>query len=470
MAFNATAVWRCRTGGNDANGGGYDPGISGAGTDYSQQDAAQAAWTTALSMAGTSTLTDSGASGLFTSAMVGNAVNVNSLFYFITGFTNSNNVTVDRSDTFSNESGKVGGGLLTFAKILNSTNATNAKVVPGNTVYLRHGTGTTSSPDYSFAGRITIVNGSSTSGGYISIIGENGMPILSNTSNDLFFLSNSDIIFKNIYCFNKAGTANAWFWSCSNILSTGCVYDMNGLGQSVSNSGSGFVFVGNEINGNCTSSVAGNGTLTIGSNGALAIGNYIHDTGDTALSLNAWATINYNIISKMHGTGAAACDILVNSASFTINIMNNTCDGGAGDGIRIAAQADAQAVNIYNNIISNHTGGSKYGINVVSGSTALTDLIKGLVDYNCLYNNTNNYGNISAGAHDITSDPKYTGTGDFRLQSSSPCIGAGYPGVFLNGGNNQGYTTMGALTPQVTGGGASGPAGTARIIQNIGTY
>ena len=42
MAINATAIWRVRPSGNNANGGGYDPGIAGAATDYSQQNAAQA--------------------------------------------------------------------------------------------------------------------------------------------------------------------------------------------------------------------------------------------------------------------------------------------------------------------------------------------------------------------------------------------------------------------------------------------
>jgi hypothetical protein len=120
MAIGAGAVWEYQTGGNQNNGGGYDSTISGAGTDYSQQVTAALASSDLACTTGTSTLTS--ANGGFTSAMVGNAINIVSGtnftagFYFITGYTDGNTVTLDRSpvggSSGSSGVGNVGGCLL----------------------------------------------------------------------------------------------------------------------------------------------------------------------------------------------------------------------------------------------------------------------------------------------------------------------------------------------------------------------
>jgi hypothetical protein len=103
MAKGAAAVWEVRPPavGSDTNGGGYDSIISGAGTDYSLQNAAQVSVTDAVTN-GTTTVTSATAG--FTSAMVGNACylsggtgSVAADRYFVTGFTNSTTITVDRS-------------------------------------------------------------------------------------------------------------------------------------------------------------------------------------------------------------------------------------------------------------------------------------------------------------------------------------------------------------------------------------
>src|SRR5271170_2466310 len=100
MAVNATAIWRVRPSGSNTNGGGYDPGISGAATAYSKQNTAQATGTLGTSTAST-TFTDAG--GAFTSAMVGNALWIASGAgftvgaYFITAFGSSTSVTLDRA-------------------------------------------------------------------------------------------------------------------------------------------------------------------------------------------------------------------------------------------------------------------------------------------------------------------------------------------------------------------------------------
>lgn len=72
MAFTSTVVWECRRTGSDSNGGGFD--ASSSGTDYSQQDSPQVAYTD-LAIGSTDTQFTSAANPP-TSAHVGNVVNV----------------------------------------------------------------------------------------------------------------------------------------------------------------------------------------------------------------------------------------------------------------------------------------------------------------------------------------------------------------------------------------------------------
>jgi hypothetical protein len=78
MAISAATVWRIRPGGDDTNGAAYDATISGAGTDYSQQDAAQLSLTDLICQASddASRLKLRSATGGFTSAMIGNAIRI----------------------------------------------------------------------------------------------------------------------------------------------------------------------------------------------------------------------------------------------------------------------------------------------------------------------------------------------------------------------------------------------------------
>src|SRR3990170_5685443 len=73
MALPATTVWEVRTDGNDANGGGFVTGASG--TDYSQQAAAQIAYTDMV-IDGTTNTKFTSAANPVTAAHVGNIVNV----------------------------------------------------------------------------------------------------------------------------------------------------------------------------------------------------------------------------------------------------------------------------------------------------------------------------------------------------------------------------------------------------------
>lgn len=129
MAIAASTNWDVRVDGSDDNGGGFD--IASAGTNYVKQTAAQLTVTDA---GATGTTNLSSATGGFTSAMVGNIVNVvGQGRRQITAFVNANNVTCDAAwGTFSGATAKVGGALLSPALALGS------KVV-GNTIHIKKG-------------------------------------------------------------------------------------------------------------------------------------------------------------------------------------------------------------------------------------------------------------------------------------------------------------------------------------------
>lgn len=164
MAVNATAIWSCRPGGSDTNGAAYDLGISGAGTNYSKQNAAQLSLTD-LASAGSGSNDVTSATGGFTAAMIGNAMYITGTGfttgrYFITARAATGTVTLDRTpassaSAASGGTGNVGGAALTPMAVAASTgnmvggnfldayspNPTNSKIRTTTTSALS-GTGT----------------------------------------------------------------------------------------------------------------------------------------------------------------------------------------------------------------------------------------------------------------------------------------------------------------------------------------
>lgn len=144
MSLSANTVMEVRQGGDDTNGGGFVTGASG--TDYSQQDSAQLSLTDLATSGAVTTLTSS--TGGFTSAMIGNLIyiasgtNFDAGFYEITGHTDTNTVTLDRTPSSggagSGGSGKVGGALGTPGMLTDVpwTNGMKAWVKHNATAYL----------------------------------------------------------------------------------------------------------------------------------------------------------------------------------------------------------------------------------------------------------------------------------------------------------------------------------------------
>ncbi len=113
------------------------------------------------------------------------------------------------------------------------------------------------------------------------------------------------------------------------------------------------------------------------------------------------------------------------------NIIMNTKNG-------IKIQGDAQPLIINNTIVNNIDNGLLAGGN--SPATILNNIIAynlvagismnggaiDLLEYNCVFGNTADYDNISAGENDISEDPLFASADDFHLQEASPCKNTGY--------------------------------------------
>jgi len=150
MSVAKTTVYNVQTDGDDLNGGGFNSASSG--TNYSLQTSAQLSLSDcATSGSGVATLTS--ALGGFTSAMVGNIIqlssgtNLTTGWYEITAYTDTNTVTLDRAPDdgvggVSLAVGKVGGALASL-KLL--SRASDNDLNDGNTVFVKSGTYTVDS-------------------------------------------------------------------------------------------------------------------------------------------------------------------------------------------------------------------------------------------------------------------------------------------------------------------------------------
>ncbi|MFH1811779.1 MAG: right-handed parallel beta-helix repeat-containing protein [Pseudomonadota bacterium] len=152
-------------------------------------------------------------------------------------------------------------------------------------------------------------------------------------------------------------------------------------------------------------------------------GNTVLDCSTTACLRFADGTGPAEVVSNLFA--GATVPLIATSSATGLRILHNTLHGSSNYGLSLGGSGHE----VKNNIFSANTYGA---ICDTSGLTASSN------DYNAFFNN----GLASAcpdtrGAHVVLADPKYVnaGTGDFRLQSSSPCIDAGIDlGFDLNGG------------------------------------
>ncbi len=221
MAKPAGTVCEVRTTGSNANGGGFCPTQLNAGTDYTQQNAAQLSLTDVVTD-GSTTVTS--ATGGFTTAMIGNLINIAGTTYMITDRSSSNSITTDAGPgAASGQTAKVGGAWA-------DPGYACGQIVGGNQVWVKAGTyvvttvtpnvaggtmsppaGTLASPTH-FEGYNTI-RGDKGTKPYIdaSLIGTNPLFNLSNTYTEIdnFQLASAYMCAELNGDFSKAYRVNA---------------------------------------------------------------------------------------------------------------------------------------------------------------------------------------------------------------------------------------------------------------------
>jgi hypothetical protein len=466
MTVNATAVYRVRTGGNNANGGGFDPTISGAGTDYSQQDAAQ--WSSSSVTSSSTTCTDNNSQGTLTTAMIGNVVWLSGAAYFILTVPTANTFTVDRAPTVAAVAAKIGG-----AWANPWTNLTgSAWIVPGCTIYVRgSGSDAPSAADYTSTSFVQLPAGS-TSVGRIRLLSENGRPQINSAG--LLYQSNNFWWFEGFkvkLTSASNGRIIGWGGTPAGHVFKNVVVDQNNFDCPL-NLDAGNVYI------NCIiySSVAISGGA-----GTSAAFDLSPNFGSTAIGCVAF---NVKGIGFALVDGAAAINcIAANGAGDGVTVTSSrtdmpmrvigcTIDANAGHGINLLTDDAVLMAVIANNIVRNHTSASKYGIFANNTRTAaVNDRIKGFADYNDLYNNNGAAGGGWQGMSDaqpagnsqnLNLDPQFTnpsttiGAADYSIGTNLKA--KGLPGSFNPASimATVGYMDMGAVQRQEpTGGGTT---------------
>ncbi len=460
MAFAATVTWDVRTTGSDSNGGGFDP-ISGTpGTNYSVQDSPQITYTD-LVIDGTTNTKCTSAGNPFTSAHVGNVINITSG----TGFTvqrvqvmsvTGSAATVDKSlGTLSSTggNGKLGGGLQTIA-------TANGLCVAGNSVYIKSGT-------YTLTTAVAISVTTFFWSGYQTTHGDNGTrPLITTSTNSTILVTTSASTgvqsFTNISFSNTAGTRAAMLQQVtqhaagSTWVLSGCIIDGFTKALDSSNNGAawdvGFITLdGCEVK-NCTASgvdCTSSATVSLVSiNGCYFHGNAANISTDTA---GVFIAIN-SIFSGTTGDGIGpstpyvficGCTSYGNSNGIALSgtvtgemfLMNNICYGNTTRGITSSSAGNNTA---YGALVSkcNAYGGNGTNLNNWTGST----------------------GDVVLSANPFTN----SAGGDFSLNNTAgggaACRGAGYIGAFP-GGTSTGAPDIGAVQQSTSGGGSGGNSG-----------
>jgi len=424
MAILATAVWEVRpTNGDNTFGGGYDAGIAGAGTDYSQQTAAQLSLTDLVSTAST---TITSVTGGFTTAMIGNALRLNSGtgatvgFYFITASPDANTITVDRaSGTYADGAGKIGGATKSLSGQTTTTLA--ASLVGDNFAHIKNEAwdeSATLSVSTASGTKITIegynaARGDAPTGTNRPLNDRNsaGVPLtITGTGYHIRHLR-----FTRSSAQGVTGSGTAWFYNC----------------QSYNNVTSGFAttgtynYIGCESNNNTTTG------FDIGNTSSSLFGCYSHDNTTTGLSgVGGSPSIHQNIFEANASHGLSF------SSGPALRMSNNTIDGNTGastDGLNFGSLT-ASLVCI-NNIFSNN---GRDGVRATDGDVAFAA-------NNCFFGNAGVARTLfTIGINDVTSDPAFTdrANGDFSVGANMKALG--FPNLFP-GGLSTSYLDIGAV-------------------------
>jgi hypothetical protein len=470
-AIAGTAQWDVRTTGNDANGGAFDPSVAIPGTDYSQQNSAQVAFTD-LVIGGTTTQVTSAANPFATCTAgvgyCGNLINITGGAGCTTGWyevlsTSTITATLDRSagTAASVCTGNLGGSLLTIQQA-------NTNSVTQNTINIQSGT-------YTFTSTMTVLQPYITFIGYGTTHGDNGTrPLITTATNstDLFYTTNSGTgvqTWQNISFSNTATTrgtginqhtadgAMQW-WVLKNDI-------FDGFTKTIDSDNAGATFyvchiaiIGTEIKNAQTFGVRM--SLSGGCTGQslLIYGSYFHGNSQDVSLIQAGTQTSAQVVGNIFA-GASGSSSSVNFNTIeSVTVVANTFYGAATNALTLTIGTSVNCV-IQNNIFYGNNGA------IGGGSvTAPNSNVANLIAANNAYGSTDTNSNFADNASKITLSTSpfvNAASGNFALNSTAGggvlLAGKGFPQVY-------GTTTL--STPSV--GAVQGSSGITVPVGNFG--
>lgn len=435
MAIDATVVWEMRTDGSNSNGGGFKPGASG--TDYSQQNAAQYALTSATSAGAGAVILHASAAA----DMVGNILKVVSGTNFTVGWYEiisvvvGVSITVDRDVTTgigANGVVNVGGA------VFSDSDDFYEQLIGGQTVWVKSGT-------YTQTASLAVSNTSPSSSLPVKISGYN----VSRGDNPTG--SNRPVFNCATFTFNFTSDD----WRFRDIITTGTLSTVATMGTSrfynvkfVNTSGTAARAA---VRSNNTKSPVYTyceftSTLGIGCTNSTAIEGgrfffcYFHDGTHGFYGSNVSLCEFLNcLFVNLSSAGIATANILTGGG-----IIGCTFVGNGSTGTAIDIEGTASYCTIRNNIFYNWNFGIEWASGYVNGE--LTD-----EDFNDFFNNGTDVVNIIKGDNDLALDPQFTdaGGGDYSIGTNLKAKGfpSGFPGL----STTTSYFDIGAVQRQESG-------------------
>jgi hypothetical protein len=481
---SAATVWEFRTtgnGGNDANGGGFDPTTPSVGTDYTQQSTVQYALTGLTS----STFPTNTINCVTASVdMIGNYIQITGGTNFVVGFYRIASVVAGVSFTVDNGSaanavitangasgtGNIGGALTRLDKICGTTPI----VSPGNICWVQTGAYT------ALTTALTIGADGSQSGGLVHIIGYSGtrqdtaiaeasMPVFTSVTNGIALIIINAVTrlrFKNIKGTHTAATRgigiSAQTSASADITVENCVFD--GCVNSINLSSISFSLrlIGSTFR-NCTSTTTGAVNATTNNSAIYVSHCAFYGNAQAGLNIGGASSILFSIRHSIFAANLID-GVKIGSENNTVtgavySIENCVFYGNTGAGIHFS-QAVSTPVPflIANNIFSRNT---TYGILNDTNNT-LDNMLQLSNSFDA--NTTAPRSNLPAGVGDVTlsGNPFTNATNkDFSLISTGAglqCRAAAYPsyvGVMTVTDPTLTYRDDGAAQAQATGGGST---------------
>lgn len=442
MALPATLVWEVRPTNGTANaGGGFKAG--GSGTDFSQQNAVQVAYTDLVIDAVTNTNVTSAAFP-FGATHVDNLVAITGGTGFTVGIFHVVSVagavaTLDRAVGTLSSTGGIGnlGGARSGTNVGTTTLA--ASLVAGNKVWIKN-------EAWNEAVNFTVAG---TAGSPIVIEGYNvtrgDKPTgATRPTNDRAAAAGHAFTFSGngyflYYLIAKSAGANGFNLGNSTVGLISCRSTANGGNGVESSVGIGRLLAC-EIDANSTV-----GFYVSGSNGQTTLyGCYVHDNTSQGIRVDSPTTVIIECCiieaNALHGLSALGASTYVfHGASVTID--GNT--GVATDGVSLLSPFGGAF--FVNNCFTNN---GRYG-------ASATDGLANLFDYNNYFGNvTAARNNVPTGPNDRALDPQFTNRagGDFSIGTNLKALG--FPGLFP-GGFSTGYLDIGAVQRQEPAGGGT---------------